>query len=138
MQSIRIEDLTVNSKAPPRKIELIPLTDVSTEIQLKLRELRNEDEVRKWMFTDRVIGLNEHLKWLSRIKDDSSQIVFVVMDENHRPVGMTSVNTINYPHKKADWAFYLTKKARGGLGTVIEYCFINFIFNSLDIEKINC
>ncbi|NOZ42651.1 MAG: UDP-4-amino-4,6-dideoxy-N-acetyl-beta-L-altrosamine N-acetyltransferase [Alphaproteobacteria bacterium] len=130
--------MTVDIKRRPRKIELVALTDVSTEIQLKLRDLRNEDTVRKWMFTDRIIGLNEHLIWLSRIKTDDSQMVFVVLDENHCPVGMASVNTINYPHRKADWAFYLTGSAVGGLGAALEFAFINFIFDSLDIEKLNC
>lgn len=122
----------------PRKIELIPLTGITTESQLKLREIRNEAGVRKWMYTDHVIALNEHLSWISKIKTDKSQITFVIMDEDQSPIGVASVNDIDPLHKKTDWAYYLTQNARGGLGSVIEYAVINFIFDVLDIQKLNC
>lgn len=130
--------MIVKDNKNSRKIDLIPVTDVSTEIQLTVREMRNQDNVRKWMFTDRIIGLNEHLAWLSRIKGDDKQIIFVVMDEGGHPVGVASVNAIDYPHDKADWAFYLTEAAPAGLGSALEFAFINFIFSVLDMQKLNC
>jgi UDP-4-amino-4,6-dideoxy-N-acetyl-beta-L-altrosamine N-acetyltransferase len=105
---------------------------------MKVREIRNEEDVRKWMYTDHVIGVNEHLSWISRLKKNDRQSVFVVMDDEHTPLGVVSVNAIDRLHKKSDWAYYLTKNARGGLGSALEYFFINFIFDSLGIEKLNC
>jgi len=121
-----------------RKISLVLLTTLDTESQMKVREIRNEEGVRLWMYTDHSIAINEHLSWINRLKTDDRQIVFVVMDENHNPLGVVSVNAIDHLHKKADWAYYLTQKARGGLGSAIEYSFINFIFESVGIEKLNC
>jgi len=72
---------TEQDRTEPRKIELVPLNDVSTELQLKIRDIRNEVGIRKWMYTDHAIDLNEHLGWLSRVKKDEKQIVFVVLDE---------------------------------------------------------
>jgi UDP-4-amino-4,6-dideoxy-N-acetyl-beta-L-altrosamine N-acetyltransferase len=121
-----------------RYIELVPLIALDAESQMKVREIRNEEGIRKWMYTDHVIGVNEHLKWINRIKNDDTQIIFAVMDEEHVPLGVASVNAIDQHHKKADWAYYLTQHARGGLGSALEYSFINFIFNVLGIEKLNC
>ncbi len=121
-----------------RNIKLVPLTMISTELQLKVRDIQNEESVRKWMYTDHIIELNEHLGWINRIKTDKKQIVFVILDEDNGLLGVVSVNGIDQLHKKADWAYYLTENARGGLGSAIEYAFIDFVFNKLDIEKLNC
>ncbi len=130
--------MTEDSNKKPRKIKLIPLTSVTTESQLKIRDIRNEEGIRKWMYTDHVIPLNEHLNWLVRLKSDTGQITFVIMDGQDNPLGIASVSAMDHLHKKADWAYYLTQDARGGLGSAIEYAFINFIFDTLNMEKLNC
>jgi UDP-4-amino-4,6-dideoxy-N-acetyl-beta-L-altrosamine N-acetyltransferase len=122
----------------PRVIELVLLTSLDTESQLKVREIRNEENVRKWMYTDHVISANEHLAWINRLKQDDRQIVFVVLNEERSPLGVVSVNAIDSLHKKADWAYYLTEAARGGLGSALEYSFIKFIFDTVGLEKLNC
>jgi len=121
-----------------RVINLVLLTSLDTESQMKVREIRNEVNVRKWMYTDHVIGANEHLGWISRLKQDDRQIVFVVLDDHRTPLGIVSVNAIDRLHKKTDWAFYLTEAARGGLGSALEYSIIDFVFNALGMEKLNC
>jgi len=126
------------STTNPEAIELVLLTSLDTESQLKVREIRNEENVRKWMYTDHVIGANEHLGWINRIKQDDRQIVFVVLNEENSPLGIVSVNAIDRLHKKTDWAYFLTENARGGPGPALEYSFINFIFDTLGMDKLNC
>lgn len=121
-----------------RAIDLVPLTSLDIESQMKVRDIRNEEGLRDWMYTDHVIGVNEHLSWINRLKKDDTQIVFVVLDESHVPLGVVSVTAIDRLHKSADWAYYLTSKSRGGLGSALEYSFMNFVFDSLGIEKLNC
>jgi UDP-4-amino-4,6-dideoxy-N-acetyl-beta-L-altrosamine N-acetyltransferase len=122
----------------PRHIRLLPLLDLAAESQLKIREIRNEEEIRKWMYTDHIIGSDEHLRWLNHLKTDDKQIVFAVLDEQSAPLGVISVNAFDRKNKKSDWAYYLTSNARGGLGSALEYSFINFVFGSLNIQKLNC
>jgi UDP-4-amino-4,6-dideoxy-N-acetyl-beta-L-altrosamine N-acetyltransferase len=122
----------------PKVIRLIPLTRLDTEIQLKIREIRNEENIRKWMYTDHIIGKDEHLNWIRGLNNDDKQIVFAVMENDKTPLGVVSVTAMNRLHRKSDWAFYLTEKARGGLGSALEFAIINFIFNVLGIEKLNC
>lgn len=126
------------STTSARTINLVPLDATDADTQMKVRKIRNEEGVRKWMYTDHVIGVDEHRKWIDRLKQDDTQIVFVIVDDEGAPLGIVSVNAIDRLHKKADWAYYLTKNARGGLGSTIEYCFINFVFDCLGIEKLNC
>lgn len=121
-----------------RAINLVLLTTLDTESQMKVREIRNEESVRKWMYTDHIISVNEHLGWINRLKQDHKQIVFVVLNDQNHPLGIVSVNAFDRLHKRADWAYYLTGTARGGLGSALENAFIDFVFNILGIEKLNC
>jgi UDP-4-amino-4,6-dideoxy-N-acetyl-beta-L-altrosamine N-acetyltransferase len=121
----------------PRNIQLILLINLDTESQMLIRELRNEEYVRKWMYTDHIIGTNEHLEWINSLKTDNKKIVFAIIDENSTPLGIVSVNSIDRHHGNADWGYYLTQNARGGLGSAVEYAFINFVFDSLKLEKLN-
>lgn len=122
----------------PKAIELVLITTVDTELQLKVREIRNEENVRKWMYTDHIISVNEHLGWINRLKQDDKQIVFVVLNEERNPLGVISVNAIDRLHNTAALGNYLTEAARGGLGSALEYSLINFVFNQLGMDKLNC
>lgn len=130
--------MVIQNISKQKKIELIPLGDLSTELQLNVRDVRNEKEIRRWMYTDHIIGLNEHLDWINQIRNDKQKIIFVVMNKDEEILGIVSLNRIDHLHKNTDWAYYLTKSARGGLGSAIEYSFINFIFDKLNIQKLNC
>lgn len=119
------------------KIILREITKCSEEQKKAVREIRNQDSVRKSMFTEHEIPLNEHLKWLERLHSDNRQIVFVVL-EGGLVNGLVSVNAIDKQHLKSDWAFYLDANVRGGLGAALEVNLINFVFSKLRLEKLNC
>lgn len=119
------------------QVALRQINECTDEQKKAVREVRNEESVRKSMYTDHIISLDEHLKWIERIKNDERQIVFVVLvDENVS--GVVSVNAIDMLHKKSDWAFYLGENSRGGLGAALEFGILNFVFSELEIEKLNC
>ena len=119
------------------KVVLREINKCTYEQKLSVRDIRNQDSVRRSMYTDHEIGLDEHLKWVTRLKDDKKQIDFVVLVEEVVS-GVVSVNAIDRSHKKSDWAFYLSEKVRGGLGAALEFSLLDFVFNVLLLEKLNC
>ena len=121
-----------------KNISLELLSSLNIESQMSLRDIRNDNDIRKWMYTDHIISVKEHQTWIDKIKKDDKQKVYALLDINKEVLGMVSANSIDYLHKKADWAFYLSKTARGGLGAALEYYFINHVFYSLGLEKLNC
>ncbi|MDR0746478.1 MAG: UDP-4-amino-4,6-dideoxy-N-acetyl-beta-L-altrosamine N-acetyltransferase [Helicobacteraceae bacterium] len=121
------------------RYNLISIVDLSVEAQMKVLDVRNQLGVRKWMYSDHIIGKDEHIKWIERLKADDRQKVFVVMKNNTDPIGLASVNDIDKKHKKASWAFYLDEAFQGlGLGAVIEFNLINYCFDDLGLDKLNC
>jgi len=89
------------------------------------------------MYTEHEIPLNEHLAWVERLQRDNRQIVFVVLVDEVVS-GVVSVNAIDRLHLKSDWAFYLDANVRGGLGAALEFGLINFVFQRVGLEKLNC
>ena len=62
-----------------KKLNLVNIVQTSKDVQESVRLIRNEDQVRKWMYTDHVISAEEHGNWLTRLKTDTRNIVFVVI-----------------------------------------------------------
>jgi RimJ/RimL family protein N-acetyltransferase len=91
------------------------------------------------MYNDHVIGVNEHFRWISRLKTDESQIVFGILDEvGHPPLGVVSLNALDVANKRSDWAFYLEAGERiSGLAVAIERQFIDFAFETVGLEKLS-
>ena len=61
------------------------------------------------------IQIDERQTWLDRLQHDKCRIAFAVVDDSIGPIGMVSVSELDWRHRKADWAFYLTETERGGL-----------------------
>lgn len=120
-----------------KQVILREITKCNLEQKKEVREVRNLESVRRSMYTDHMIGLDEHLAWIDRLENDTKQIVFVVFI-NNKVSGAVSINALDRLHKKSDWAFYLDDKARGGLGAALEYGLLNYAFDMLGLEKINC
>ncbi|QAX85981.1 UDP-4-amino-4,6-dideoxy-N-acetyl-beta-L-altrosamine N-acetyltransferase [Pseudomonas sp. DTU12.3] len=119
-------------------MQLLPLTDASPAIQAHVRTLRNQPDVRKYMYTSHEISEQEHANWLNSLKGNPRQQVFVVI-KDEQAVGVVSLNAINVLHKSADWAFYLDVGLQGkGLGSVVEFWMLDYAFGVAGLEKLNC
>ena len=115
-----------------RKINLC-----TTAQQKAILNIRNEPSIKNSMYTDHHISLSEHLNWVEKLKNDKTQIVFIIL-VNDIASGVLSISALDLLHKKSDWAFYLTDKVRGGLGAALEFSLLNFAFDELLLEKLNC
>ena len=115
------------------------ITTVNQELQLAVREWRNHIDIRKNMYTDNIISVQQHQAWINSLITNKSIKVYIAY-KNNDAIGIVSVSNINELHKNADWAFYLNPEflSTKGLGTLMEYHFINHIFDNFDIEKLNC
>lgn len=119
-------------------MQFIPLLDTSHVVQAHVRTLRNQEDVRKYMYTSHEITESEHEGWLTSLKGNNRQAVFVAMSDG-QAIGIVSLNSINAVQKTADWAFYLDTEIQGkGLGSIVEFWMLDYAFNEAGIEKLNC
>ncbi|MDR2692966.1 MAG: UDP-4-amino-4,6-dideoxy-N-acetyl-beta-L-altrosamine N-acetyltransferase [Chitinispirillales bacterium] len=117
--------------------ELIPLADLNRTVQLRVLNIRNEEFIREWMFTEGVIGEAEHFAWIERLKADQSQINFVIVDGRACPFGAVNLKKIDKRHKSAEIGFYKTQNlAEKGLMAKSLAALIDYSFDSIGLEKI--
>lgn len=123
---------TVNS------IEIHDLTTASPDWSEKVRLIRNEDEVRRNMYTDHEITTDEHAGWIDGLSRASDRAFFVVVFRGE-VVGGVGYSGLNKVHRRADWAYYLSGSAQGsGLGSALEFKFLDFMFGRDLVYKLNC
>jgi len=123
------------------KIILKNICNASLAQQKSILTIRNKDDIRSMMYTEHVIELEEHLIWIDSLCHQSKrvkpkQIAFIVLVDE-QVAGLISLNNIDDLHKKADLGFYLDKPFRI-VSASIEFAVIDFFFNRLHLEKLNC
>lgn len=119
-------------------MRVVPILELPADQQARVRQLRNQPDVRKFMYTDHEISEAEHLNWLESLRASSRQQVFVIVIEA-APVGVVSLSAINATHGTADWAFYLDTTLQGkGLGSQVELWMLDYAFGTAGLEKLNC
>ncbi|MDE1167350.1 MAG: UDP-4-amino-4,6-dideoxy-N-acetyl-beta-L-altrosamine N-acetyltransferase [Pseudomonas sp.] len=115
-----------------------PLLDCSVAVQAHVRDLRNQPQVRQFMYTEHEISEAEHQAWLNSLRGNERQSVFVVMVDE-QPAGVVSLNAINRVHHTADWAFYLDSALQGkGYGSQVECWLLDHAFGEAGLAKLNC
>ncbi len=119
-------------------LQLIPLAKMNDRQVLSLLEMRNDRRIRQWMYSDHTITTEEHRAWVERMRDDPTEVIFGVATDDGALCGSVAVNHVDMRHRKADWAFYLSDNAPYGCAAAVEFALINFVFDRLDLEKLNC
>lgn len=115
-----------------------PILATSAQVQERVRQLRNQPQVRRFMYTEHEISAQEHQAWLASLAGNGRQSVYVVMVDDI-PRGVVSLNAINPLHRSADWAFYLDSELQGkGLGSQVECWLLDHAFTDVGLAKLNC
>ena len=127
----------MNLKAIYNNINLKLLKINDQEFIEKLLLIRNEENVRNFMFDNKIIDKNYHIKWIKNKIINRSRIFYLVFYKNEL-IGCVVLSNISNEKKIADWAFYITEKAMRGIGAVLEYKFLNMIFKQEQYNIINC
>lgn len=97
---------------------------------------RNSERISRNMFSDHSITMEEHRRWFAGLNNSSR--VCLIFELNARPVGVVNASDIDKDDNKCSWGFYLgeTDLPRGA-GLLMGYHGLQFIFEELNIRKIN-
>lgn len=97
---------------------------------------RNKPEIRNLMFNDNKIEWGTHVNWFDSLKCDEKNDLKLFVEDNE-PRGIVQINKINCIHQTAEWGFYIGDAYKKGLGTLLAYHSLNYIFDELNIRKLS-
>ncbi|MGE4294082.1 MAG: UDP-4-amino-4,6-dideoxy-N-acetyl-beta-L-altrosamine N-acetyltransferase [Campylobacterales bacterium] len=97
---------------------------------------RNSDRVRENMYTDHLIGEDEHNAWFAKTLNDPA-VWYRVFAHKDRPIGLTSLTRIE--NGSGFWGFYLGEPdAPAGCGAVMEWLSLEAAFDELGLSEVFC
>lgn len=106
------------------------------DLELVLR-WRNSEHIRKFMYRDNIISLDEHQAWFNRIEKDKTKIYLIFLHKD-QPVGLLYFTEIDYLNSNCMWGFYLGESdIPKGSGTVMGYQAMNYIFDQKGMRKVS-
>lgn len=117
----------------------ITLRDLAQEDIELIRKWRNQPEVSRYMYTDNQITEEQQQKWFDQVKDDSTSKYWVI-NYNGVDIGLASLYGISSTLSSCYWAFYLgdTSNQGVGIGSKIEFNVLEYVFNTLKLNKLRC
>ncbi len=71
----------------------------------QVRRWRNDEGIRKWMYSDHVISKKEHLRFIEGLKKDRKNYFWRVEDQSGG-IGVISLNKIDVKNKNAYLGIY--------------------------------
>jgi len=97
-------------------------------------EWRNHHDVRRYMFTQREIGIDEHSEWFHRCQQTGSRLLllFGCQDVDLGFVGFTPAQE----RQSSEWGFYLAPSAPSGSGKMLGAEALRYAFEMLKVHKV--
>ncbi len=100
----------------------------------KVLAWRNHPNVRRYMYTQHEITMDEHRSWFERTTTNSHKHL-LIFELNARPSGYISFSEIAC-FGVADWGFYMSPDAPRGSGRLLGRAALEFGFIQLELHKI--
>ena len=107
------------------------------EIEL-VRNWRNSDNIRKYMYNDYIITKTEHQNWIKKLKTEDSNKAWLIKYDK-KPVGLIYLSNIDNKNKNTDWGFYIADESvRGkGVGSHSLRKLMNYVFEEMGFNKMH-
>jgi UDP-4-amino-4,6-dideoxy-N-acetyl-beta-L-altrosamine N-acetyltransferase len=95
---------------------------------------RNHPDVRRYMYTQHEITLDEHQRWFERTLPDRKKHL-LIFEANQQPLGFVNFNETGNGGI-ADWGFYAAPAAPKGSGRQLGHAALSHAFTQLKLHKV--
>lgn len=103
-----------------------------------VRRWRNQPHIRRNMYTDHEIGMEEHMAWTRRVIGND-QFDYLIFSHLGRPLGLVGFYNLQPAHRRGDWAFYLGEAdVPRGAGPAMEFFALDHFFAKAGMDKLCC
>ncbi len=100
-----------------------------------VRVWRNHPDVRRHMYTQHTIGLEEHQRWFSQAvaNPDKYPLIFELQGV---PAGFVNLTIVDHTVRRSEWGFYLAPEAPRGSASLLGRSALAYVFTDLKQHKI--
>ena len=112
--------------------ELVNFTELSLDEKKMILQWRNDERIKKWMFSTDTITLENHLKYIDMLSLKKDRVYFLVKYKNS-PIGVIDFTEIDA--FKANFGLYANPDKKG-VGNILMEEIINYGFHILKVKKL--
>ena len=113
-------------------ITLINFVDLTIEEKKMVLSWRNHPDIKRWMYTDSDISLENHLNFIDSLKDRKDKLYFLVKKDDEY-IGV--INFTDIKVESLEMGIYSRPSAKG-LGSILLKTIIEYAFDTLKIKRI--
>lgn len=95
---------------------------------------RNDPEVRRYMYTQHEISIDEHLRWYERSRRDTRKHL-LIFEAHNKALGFVNFSELG-SGGIADWGFYVAPDAPKGSGRELGRTALDHAFNNIKLHKV--
>lgn len=113
------------------------LKEIDESDLLFILNWRNQESIRKVMFNSDLILWEQHSQWFNKLQKSDSAVSKIFYFD-HIPYGVLNITQIDSINHTCEWGFYIgPPHAPKGMGTILGYTALNYIFQELHIRKLS-
>jgi len=115
------------------------LRDVLIADREIIRRWRNQPEIAAQMYSDHLIGQEEHARWFAAAMHDPHRRQWIIAHRGD-DVGFACLTELDAAAGTAAWAFYLAApRLRGsGVGALAEFAVVERAFGPFALRRLSC
>lgn len=116
-------------------INLINFIDLTLEEKKMILSWRNHPSIKRWMYNNDDILLENHLNFIETLKSCADKLYFLVK-QNSSYIGVIDFTNINKESKSSEFGLYANPFEKvAGIGRILEECCIKYAFEILKLDK---
>ncbi|MEY4751134.1 MAG: UDP-N-acetylglucosamine--N-acetylmuramyl-(pentapeptide) pyrophosphoryl-UDP N-acetylglucosamine [Pseudomonadota bacterium] len=100
-----------------------------------VRQWRNSEAVRRWMFSTNTITEQEHREWFAKNQNNPLRHL-LVYTEDETSLGFVNISE-HADSRNAEWGFYIAPDAPPGTGQRMGKTALSYAFNALALHKVS-
>jgi len=117
-----------------KDIELVNFIDLSYDEKIMVLEWRNHPNIRKWMFTQDPIALDNHLNYIDSLSLKKDREYFLVKQHN-QAVGVIDFTNIDKKSLTVEFGLYAKPNLKG-IGSLLMQEIVDYAFNTLKMQTL--
>lgn len=124
------EDLEISG------VTLLNFTNLDEKEKEMILRWRNSEEIRRWMFTDHIISLEEHLRFIDSLRNDNKNFYFLAKRASEY-LGIISLTRVDLRNRNAYLGIYANpEKKIAGAGSMLGETLLKLAFDVVKLHTL--
>jgi len=116
------------------EMELVNFINLSSDEKKMVLAWRNHPDIRKWMFTQETISLDNHLKYIESLNEREDRAYFLVKKDS-QAIGIIDFTNIDHESKRTEFGIYSNPTLKS-VGNFLMESIIDHAFNVLKVNTL--